>query len=135
MVPGWPQVLIRMTNPMRYRSAEYMESIAGLIYGGSLRTSRIRAREHVRLMKPPSWKGYCFQLLSIVGWSSLPWLHRLEQPTLVMAGDDDPLVPLVNARMLAGLIPGAQLQVVDCGHLFLLTRAKKLAPQIEQFIA
>ena len=85
------------------------------------------------MMKPPSVKGYFFQILSLLGWSSLPWLHKLRQPTLVLAGGDDPLVPLVNAKIIAACIPDSRLRVVDCGHLFLLTRAKVLAPEIEGF--
>ena len=40
---------------------------------------------------------------------SLPWLHTLEQPALVLAGDDDPILPLVNSLMLAHRIPRARL--------------------------
>jgi pimeloyl-ACP methyl ester carboxylesterase len=35
-----------------------------------------------------------------VGWSSLPWLHKLKQPTLILAGDYDPIIPMVNARII-----------------------------------
>jgi pimeloyl-ACP methyl ester carboxylesterase len=53
--------------------------------------------------------------------TSLPWLRTLRQPTLVLAGDDDPIVPLVNARILAVCIPNARLRIVrGGGHLFLL---------------
>ena len=42
-------------------------------------------------------------------------------PTLVVAGDDDPAVPLTNARLLAARIPDARLHVIrGGGHLFLL---------------
>ena len=135
MVPARLCVLLRMSNPLRYRAPDYMESLAPIIYGGSLRTNKIKAREHASLMKVPSIKGYCYQILSLLGWSSLPWLHKLQQPTLVMAGDDDPIIPLVNARIMAARIPRAHLRVVDCGHLFLLTRAQRLAPEIEEFLA
>ena len=134
MVPGKPSVLLRMSNPLRYLVPQYMERIAPKIYGGSLRTNKQRAREHARQMRPPSIKGYYYQLLAILGWTSLPWLHKLKQPTLVLAGDDDPIVPLINARILAARIPDARLRVVDCGHLFLLTRARVLAPEIEDFL-
>ncbi len=134
MVPGKPSVLLRMSNPLRYWGPKYMERIAPKIYGGSLRTNKLRAREHARNMRPPSIKGYYYQLAAVLGWSSLPWLHKLEQPTLVLAGDDDPIVPLINARVLAARIPDARLRVVDCGHLFLLTRARVLAPEIEEFL-
>ncbi|MCZ6829415.1 MAG: poly(3-hydroxyalkanoate) depolymerase [Gammaproteobacteria bacterium] len=135
MVPARPRVLLRMSNPLRYLIPSYMEAIAGDIYGGSLRTDKLQVREHFRHMKPPSIKGYFYQVLSLLGWSSLPWLHTLQQRTLVLAGDDDPIVPLINARMLTAKIPRAKLRVVDCGHLFLLTRASILAPEIEQFLA
>jgi len=49
---------------------------------------------------------------------------RSETATLVMAGKDDPIVPLVNARLICRLIPNAALEIFDCGHLFLLTRAE-----------
>ena len=122
------------SNPLRYWGPQYMELIAPKIYGGSLRTNKLRARDHARKMRPPSIKGYYYQIAAIAGWTSLPWLHKLDQPTLVLAGDDDPIVPLINARLLAARIPDSQLRVVDCGHLFLLTRAEALAPEIEDFL-
>jgi poly(3-hydroxyalkanoate) depolymerase len=133
MVPARLSVLLRMSNPLRYFSPEYMQQIAPKIYGGSLRTNKLKAKEHASKMKPPSVKGYYFQMLSLVGWSSLPWLHKLQQPTLVMAGNDDPIIPNMNGRILAAHIPNARLRIVDCGHLFLLTRAGVLAPEIEEF--
>jgi pimeloyl-ACP methyl ester carboxylesterase len=43
------------------------------------------------------------------------------QPTLVLAGDDDRIVPVVNPRILARLMPDTRLHIVrDGGHLFLL---------------
>lgn len=134
MVPPRLSVLIRMSNPLRYFAPEYMEKIAPKIYGGSLRTNKLRARDHASKMTPPSIKGYYFQMLALMGWSSLPWLHKLQQSTLVMAGDDDPIIPLVNARLLTARIPDARLRIVDCGHLFLLTRAEVLAREIEAFL-
>ena len=56
--------------------------------------------------------------------------YSVYTPTLVLAGDDDPIVPLINARILAARIPDARLRVVDCCHLFLLTRAKVLTANI-----
>jgi pimeloyl-ACP methyl ester carboxylesterase len=74
-------------------------------------------------------------LLAALGWTSLPWLALLRQPTLVMAGRDDPLVPRANACILARLIPDARLVVVDDGHLFLITSAGASARSIAQFVA
>jgi len=135
MVPARLPVLMRMSSPLRYFIPQYMQSIAPKIYGGSLRTNKLKAAEHAGKMRPPSVKGYYFQMLALMGWSSLPWLHKLRQPTLVLAGDDDPIIPLINGRILAARIPHARLRIVNCGHLFLLTRAAVLAPEIERFLA
>ena len=67
-------------------------------------------------------------------WTSIHWLHRLTQPTLILAGSDDPIIPLVNMRILASLIPNSRLSVIDDGHLFLVTQAKTVTPQITAFL-
>src|SRR5262249_23550105 len=79
--------------------------------------------------------GYLFQLLAMTGWTSLPWLWSLRQPTLVLMGRDDPLVPPVNGRILARLIPNARLQMIDDGHLFMVTRPIETAMAIEAFLS
>jgi poly(3-hydroxyoctanoate) depolymerase len=61
-------------------------------------------------------------------------LPFLTQPTLVMAGNDDPIVPLVNGRIMAKLIPDSQLVAFDDGHLFLLTSARESARVITEFL-
>jgi poly(3-hydroxyoctanoate) depolymerase len=136
-VPGSPRVLLRMVTPRRYRQPDYFRRIAGQIYGGSARQDP-DATLHgslARFTHQPSGVGYAAQLYAIAGWSSLPWLHRLPQPTLVLHGDDDPIVPLVNGRLLARLIPAATLHVVPGGgHLFLLEHSAELAPVVTSFL-
>jgi pimeloyl-ACP methyl ester carboxylesterase len=74
-----------------------------------------------RLGTPPSIWRYLSQLYAVAGWSSVPWLRRVRQRTLILHGDEDPLAPPVNARTMAELIPGAQLEMIaGAGHLFLL---------------
>ena len=60
---------------------------------------------HAAAMSGARGLGYLYQLLAMAGWSSLPWLRTLRQPTLVLMGRDDPLVPVANGRILARLIP------------------------------
>jgi pimeloyl-ACP methyl ester carboxylesterase len=65
----------------------------------------------------------------------MPWLHTLPQPTLVLAGDDDPIIPLVNGRILAWRIPNATLHVVrGGGHLFILERPADIADRVASFL-
>ena len=99
MVPASPRVLLHMMTPFRYSSAGYFRQVAGTIYGGDFRNDKELVRHHGRLMAPPTPASYLQQLFAISGWTSLFWLHRLRQPTLVLAGDDDPIVPRMNARI------------------------------------
>ena len=64
----------------------------------------------------------------------MPWLWSLQQPTLILTGNEDPLVPLTNAKIMQCLIPNAQLYVYDGGHLGLMTHAEELASVIDTFL-
>jgi poly(3-hydroxyalkanoate) depolymerase len=137
-VPGSPRVLLALATPRRYAQPDYYRRVAGRIYGGAARRDpdALLGGSVARFIEPPSLGGYLGQLYAIAGWTSLPWLHRLRQPTLVMAGDDDPIVPLLNGRILARRIPDARLQVVDGGgHLFLLERPAEMAALVTGFLA
>lgn len=136
-VPGHPLALAAMANPLRFHSRSFFELTAPHVYGGASRRSQLQRSDEAALWlrRPPSLRGYAYQLLAIAGWSSLPWLHRLPQPTLVMAGAEDPLVPLRNARILAGRIPRATVHVVEGGgHLFLVDHAAESAAAILEFL-
>jgi poly(3-hydroxyalkanoate) depolymerase len=134
MVPGKLTVLLKMATPRRYKDPDYLKRIAGDIYGGELRYSAELVRRHLRHVSWSSDYGYYLQLLAGIGWSSLPWLRLLKQPTLVMAGTDDPIVPPLNGRILARLIPNARLVTVEDGHLFLVTSAHEAAQTISKFL-
>lgn len=133
MVPGSPRVLARMLTPRRHQDPVYAQRVAGLLYGGAMRGhtggSPLAGRS-----QDTSSRGYLYQLLGSAGWTSLPWLPFIRQPTLILAGDDDPIVPLVNARIMARLMPRARLEVYPDGHLGLLTRSPELAATVEQFL-
>jgi poly(3-hydroxyalkanoate) depolymerase len=134
MVPPSLSVILRMATPLRYLSANYFVNIAGDIYGGDFRNNPARSKEHAKHMTPPSITGYLSQLYALTGWTSLFWLHEIKAPALVMAGTDDPIIPLVNARILANRLPDSRLNTYDCGHLFVLTRAEQVAQDIDSFL-
>jgi poly(3-hydroxyalkanoate) depolymerase len=135
MVPGDPQLLPKLVTPRRFLDPEYAASIAGELYGGSSREDPGRVRRLIaNQFLHTSRRGYLFQLTAGLGWTSLPWLRLVQQPTLVLGGDDDPIVPLANARLLGRLIPDSQVHVFRGGHVALLTDAPQLAPVIEEFL-
>jgi poly(3-hydroxyalkanoate) depolymerase len=134
MVPGRISALSKMINPRRYTDANFMEKVGADLYGGKYRDNPALLREHAQHMAPPSGKGYLWQLLASAGWTSILWLHRIKQPTLVMMGSDDPIVPVINGRLLTSLIPNSRLRIIDDGHLFLLSRCDDVVPIIRDFL-
>src|SRR6202046_4987573 len=135
MVPGNPRVLLRMLTPRRHRDPGYAARIAGELYGGSARTDPIAARDllHGTTRLGPT-RGYFYQLIAPIGWTSLPLLPRLRPPTLILAGDDDPIIPVGNGRIMRWLIPRSKLHIYHGGHLELAADSGGLASAIEAFL-
>lgn len=134
MVPGDVSALSKMANPRRYVDAKYMNEHFATLYGGLTRNPGAKA-QHIGRLKPPSPRGYVYQLLAMLGWTSAPALPFLRKETLVMMGEDDAIVPVINGRILAGLIPNARLEVFPrAGHLFLLTHPKESTAMLRDFL-
>ena len=134
-VPGDPRALLAMATTRRYTDPEYMRAHGHRIYGGGPYRPDPTELE-ARVARPPSVRGYLHQLWAIQAWTSVPWLHSLRQPTLVLAGDDDRLLPAINGQILARLIPGARLEIVHGGgHLFIVQRPREIAPIIASFLS
>ena len=131
MVPPKWSVLSKFATPRRYNDPQFRRAIAGHIYGGRARTNP----EMIDEFRPTSRRGYLLQQLAIAGWSSLPWLTLLRQPTLIVAGDDDPVIPLPNALLMARLIPDATLHVIDDGHLFIISSNVRTAEVVSEFLS
>jgi poly(3-hydroxyalkanoate) depolymerase len=135
MVPARPAVLARMLTPRRYLDRRYLQQVAGKLYGGSARTDPAAVAAAMNAHnRVGSAVGYAYQLAAGAGWTSLPFLPLLRQPTLILSGDDDPIIPVANARLMHRLIPGARLHVFAGGHLGLVTEAAQLAPVVSGFL-
>jgi len=135
MVPGHPSALVKMLTPRRYVDRGHSRRVAGEMYGGDFRHDD-RLHEHtMRHIRFESKRGYYMQLAAAFGWTSVPWLWMLRQPTLIMAGEDDPIVPPVNAQIMAWLIPDSRVRMLDCGHLFLITRPEASGRLVDDFLS
>ncbi|TRD12851.1 alpha/beta fold hydrolase [Erythrobacter insulae] len=136
MMPGSPKALTKMANPRRYVDADYMIKNFETLYGEGLgKTSGKKG--HMSLLKPPSPRGYMYQLICMLGWTSAPALpFLLQKPTLIMMGDEDAIVPLANGKFLSMLIPNNELVVMKGGgHLFLLSHKEECVKSIRGFLA
>lgn len=134
MIPGSPASLSKMANPRRFVDAAFMQKHFTTLYGGGLGKSPDRAR-HMSRLKPPTTRGYMYQLLAMLGWTSAPALPFLKKPTMIMMGDEDSIVPLANGKLLHGLIPGSELEIFEGGgHLFLLSHREQSVSCIRAFL-
>jgi poly(3-hydroxyalkanoate) depolymerase len=134
MVPGGPKVLAKMLTPRRFLDHDYASAIAGALYGGTVRTDPLLIKQLFdRQLMAGSRIGYLHQLLAGAVWTSLFALPLIRQQTLIVAGLDDPIIPVVNAKIMARLLPHATVHMHAGGHVDLITNAAELAPVIESF--
>lgn len=135
MVPAHPKILAKMITHRRYTDPDYLESVAHELYGGSMRHDPTAAINALRTQSTShNGSGYVMQLTAGLGWTSIPLLPRIKAPTLVMSGNDDPLIPACNAKIIARLIPNSELNIFNGGHLSLVTEADVHAPEVEEFL-
>jgi poly(3-hydroxyalkanoate) depolymerase len=134
MIPGNPASLSKMANPRRFVDAAFMQKHFTQLYGGGLGNSPDRGA-HMARLTPPTTRGYMYQLLAMLGWTSAPALPFLRKPTLIMMGDADSIVPLANGKLLHSLIGGSHLEVFEGGgHLFLLSHREQAVSSIRAFL-
>lgn len=134
MVPGRPSVLVKMLSARRFADPDYAASIAGDLYGGAARTDpSMLKRVFDQQLMAGSRVGYLHQLLAGSVWTSVFALPLIRQDTLIVAGLDDPVVPVANAKLMARLLPHATVHLHPGGHVDLVTNAAELAPVIESF--
>jgi poly(3-hydroxyoctanoate) depolymerase len=133
-VPGRPSALLALMTRRRYVDPAYYRRIAPQAFGGASRRDP-DTPAGARFANPPTLTGYAHQLYAGLGWTSVLWLHRITVPTLVLAGDDDPIVPAANGRLLASRIPDARFHIVrGGGHLFLLEQPDEVGAVIAEFL-
>jgi len=132
-MPGKLSALWHFIHPRSYHP-ERLERVAGDMFGGRLRTEPELVRS-MHIKRPTDTLAALYRMAPLFGWTSLPWLWTIRQPALVIAGDDDPVTPLVNHRIIAAMMPQARLHTVaGGGHLALLDSADKIGPVITSFL-
>jgi poly(3-hydroxyoctanoate) depolymerase len=137
VVPPRPLPALMLASPARYWHPRLFRLMMPHIAGGRTRREpeQLDRQAAARLARPPDLLGYACQLYAASGFTSLHWLHHLSQPTLILVGDDDPIIPLANARLMAALIPSATLRVIrGGGHLFLLDEPEAAIDDITSFL-
>lgn len=122
---GWGSTLgsaaavAAVSNPLRYYSREWC-LLTNRLLGES---DGDAAPATGRFSHLPTPLGYAYQVWALATWSSRPWLHRVEVPTLVVSGGSDRLIPVDNAVQLARLLPQSRLHLLPtAAHLLMFCR-------------
>lgn len=132
MVPGDPRAGVALSIPRSWRRLAGFSS-AGPLFGGAIRRDPDIARRIYATHRVTA-RGSLLQLTAATGWTSLPFLPMLRQQTLILAGTDDPITPLANARILHAGLPHSELVTFDDGHLGLVVLADELSARIARFV-
>lgn len=92
---------------------------------------------HAHVARASNPRGFLRQLAAIAASGPrTALLPRVTAPTLVIHGDDDPLVPIAGGRHVAELIPGARMEIVaNLGHDLPPVLVPKLSQLVGDFLA
>jgi pimeloyl-ACP methyl ester carboxylesterase len=116
--------------------AEAAEAANSFIYAAETPRERIDEDMALRLKWSPKREGFMAQLQGIMIWEADSRLARIASPTLLLHGDADRLVPAVNGRRIAGLIPAAQtFWMRGAGHIYSTDQPGVSEKAILEFLA
>lgn len=120
-----PVAALRMRFPLNYSDAYVAENADELI-AWAIADEGLRSTP----------EGSAGQFTAVHGHDTYDRLPRIAATTLVVHGEDDALVPVRNAEILAGRIPNARLRVFHgARHVFFVERADELNDEIIAFLS
>ncbi|RLA05230.1 MAG: poly(3-hydroxyalkanoate) depolymerase [Gammaproteobacteria bacterium] len=132
--PPSPTLWIKMMTPKFYRQTAYMVGVGADLCGSLFRSDKKKAQQAENNKSEITLRGFYYQLMACNGWTSVHWLHTLKHPTLILAGERDPIVPISNSKLMKKLLPNSQIEILKAGHLFLMTKAELTAEHVREFV-
>ena len=134
---GNPLALSVLATPLRYYSRTYMAMVAPFLYGGDADggSELVAEQSDLRHKMRPSIPGYFAQLATASTFSSFWYLPTIRIPTMVLAGDEDPITNTLTCSVIAKRIPRCEYrEVAGGGHLFLMEKPAVSAGYIRGFL-
>lgn len=114
--------------PARVRRLALVSTWCG--WGGERGSPSAVGRAIRELIETAGPVGISYQLWSLAAWSSLPWLDRVQTPTLILSGAADDLVPPANAVQLARLLPNSSLHLLPGGGHLIMFGDESAGPRL-----
>jgi len=80
--------------------------------------------------------GYRGHIAAVGAHDAVERLASIKQPTLVITGAQDQIIPAENSDLLCERIPRARLEVIDhAGHLFFIENPEQTLQVLEAFLS
>lgn len=80
-------------------------------------------------------EGYRGQIAAALGHDTYERLPLIRQPTLIVTGDEDRVIPAASSAVLHERIPGSRLDTIaGAGHLFFLERPDETLRLLHEFL-
>ena len=131
MAPPSMPALARLTDPAEWTMGKVLQRNLALAYNGGGTGDPVS----LNAATPPSPSGFLYQLAALAGWTSVPLLPLLNVATLILAGDEDQVVPPANAQLLHALIARSVLHLIPGGgHLFLFSHRDEFLNAVGRFL-
>ena len=131
MAPGNMPALSRLADPSEWTMGKALQRNLAMLYNGGGTGDPVS----LNAVTLPSPTGLLYQLAALAGWSSVPLLPLLDVPTLILAGDEDQVVPPVNSSFLHALIAGSKLRLIPGGgHLFPFSHSAEFLSAVNAFL-
>lgn len=127
---GNAPMMSHLLDPMEWTVQKTMRRNLAMLYNGG-GTGQVS----LNAATAPSPVGWACQLAAIAAWTSVPFLPLLSLPVMVMADEDDQLVPPSNAQFLHNAIPHSRLEMFrGGGHLFMFSRPEAFTAKMREFL-
>ena len=132
MAPGNMPALARLADPSEWTIGKALQRNLAMLYNGGGTGDPVS----LNAVTLPSPAGLLYQLAALAGWSSVPLLPLLNVSTLILAGDEDQVVPPVNSSFLHALIPRSTLRLIPGGgHLFPFSHSDRFLREVNGFLS
>jgi 3-oxoadipate enol-lactonase len=122
-LPGWPHArpaslsTVYKLTTLPFRKKQGFSTLAELLLPCGASLDLLKDWPAALRDEPARPKGFVRQLGAVCTHITPLALRKIHCPTVVIAGDEDKVVPLRNAKSLAKQIPGARLEIIRaCAH-------------------
>ena len=137
-IPGSQEVYDRLMDNMGMSPEEIVDKNITLLMGESTRKGHPEILKAYRRQQSeiPEQAEHAFvaQQAAIQGFDAAAHLKKIKAPTLLLAGDEDRLIPMDNARCMAEHIPNSRVEIMKgAGHLLHLEQPERFNQTLLEF--